>query len=153
MKIHFVFLITLISLQAHAVSWEVIGPCSETPVYSGAMNLNSPPASVGDFSVQVFDANKIPYIGSEMGFNSIVNTPTDRNSIEIVSKTELRAYGWCYSVNGEFPEQMPHEAFFPNNEAKLIWFYAYSTIKNNQWQDDYCTPAYNIKAEQFCDKK
>lgn len=145
--------ILLAAVPSFAVSWKVYGPCSEKPVHEGKVPMKKFDTSVGALSVQVFEENKIPYIGSEEGFNSIIGTPTDHNSMEIVSKDEMRAYGWCYSVNGQFPEQMPNEVFFTENNAELVWFYAYSTVKNNQWQEDYCTPAYNIKAPQFCGKK
>lgn len=153
MKTLLATLTILFSCQCYAVSWKVYGPCSKRPVHAGTTILKDAKISVGAFSLQVFDSHGIPYIGSELGFNSIIGTPTDRGSIEIVSKDEIRAYGWCYSVDGKFPERMPHEVFFDHPEAELVWFYAYSTIKNNQWQGDYCSPAYNIKAPQFCGKK
>lgn len=145
--------VLLAASNSLAVSWKIYGPCSETPVHEGNVPLKNFEVSVGAFSLQVFEDNEIPYIGSDLGFNSIIGTPTDRSSIEIVSKDELRAYGWCYSVNGKIPEQMPNEVFFTENNAELVWFYAYSTVKNNQWQEDYCTPAYHIKASQFCGHK
>lgn len=139
------------SISASAITVKIYGPCSEDPVFTSVEEID-PQVSAGAFSVQVFEKYQIPYIGSELGFNSIINTPTDRNSIEIVSKNELRAYGWCYSVDGKLPEQMPHEIFFTPKNTELVWFYSYSTYKNDQWQDDYCTPAYHIKAPQFCAK-
>lgn len=147
MKYLLPFLFLVSASYTHAASWKVFGACSEEPVHQGQKDAKS--LSVGDYSVQVFEENKIPYVGSELGFNSIIGTPTDRRSIEIVSSDELRAYGWCYSVDGKIPDQMPNEVQLSNN-AELVWFYAYSTVINNQWQEDYCTPAYKIKAKQFC---
>lgn len=152
MKYLLPLLVFLSGAAAFAINVKIYGPCSESPVFQAEENVDAR-TSLGAFSVQVFEKYDIPYIGSELGFNSIINTPTDRKSIEIVSKTELRAYGWCYSVDGKVPEQMPHEIFFTPESTGLVWFYSYSTYKNDQWQDDYCTPAYHVKAPQFCGNK
>ena len=151
MKTLILFLLLSFSLNSQAVYWKVYGPCDEKPVHQGQV-IADLEKSVGAISIQVFDANKIPYIGSDEGLNSVINTPTDLNSIEVVSDRELRAYGWCYSINGQNPSQMPHELKFSAQSDELIWFYAYSTNKDNKWMDDYCTPAYLIKAKQFCEK-
>lgn len=149
-KIVFAFATTL-ALQAHAISWKVYGPCSEESVAQGETTADIT-KSVGAVSIEIFEQNKIPYIGAAEGFNSIIGTPTGMDSLEIVSDTEMRAYGWCYSINGKIPTEMPHKVNFTSQSDKLIWFYAYSTNKNNEWQDDYCSPAYWIKAKQFCGK-
>lgn len=149
-KIVFV-LISLLALKSHAVSWKVYGPCDDKPVAQGeaAVDITK---SVGAISVEIFDHNKVPYIGAAEGFNSIINTPVGLDSVEVVSDTELRAYGWCYTVNGKTPSEMPHKINFKSQTDKMVWFYAYSTNKNNEWMDDYCSPAYWIKAKQFCGK-
>ncbi|WP_374076815.1 DUF4430 domain-containing protein [Bdellovibrio bacteriovorus] len=149
-KIVFV-LTSILALKSHAVSWQIYGPCDEKPIAQGEVTADMT-KSVGTISVEIFDQNKIPYIGAAEGFNSIVNTPVGLDSVEVVSDTELRAYGWCYSVNGKTPAEMPHKINFKSQTDTLIWFYAYSTNKNNEWMDDYCSPAYWIKAKQFCGK-
>ncbi|MNT10524.1 hypothetical protein D3C72_1453590 [compost metagenome] len=104
---------------------------------------------MGALGIEIFDMNKIPYVGAAEGINSLLNSPTGMDSIEVVSDTEMRVYGWCYTVNGKQPKEMPHEIKFKSQDDKLIWFYAYSTNKENKWTD-YCSPAYWIKAPQFC---
>lgn len=151
MKKTALILISALSFNAYAVSWKVYGPCDEKPVAQGEAVADLT-ESVGDISVEIFDQNKVPYIGAAEGFNSIINTPTGMDSIEVVSDTELRAYGWCYSINGKTPDEMPHKIKFNAQTDKLIWFYAYTTNIKNEWQDDYCSPAYWIKAKQFCGK-
>lgn len=144
-------LLLLFSLNAQAVSWKIFGACENKPVHEGAYEADLQ-KSVGTISLEIFDLNKIPYVGSEEGLNSVLNSPIGLDSIEVVSDTEMRVYGWCYLVNGKQPMEMPHKIQFKNQSDKLIWFYAYSTNKNNQWED-YCSPAYWIQAEQFCGKK
>lgn len=137
--------------QASALTWKVFGPCSETPVFEGSFeaDLNK---SVGDISIQIFEANKVPYVGVSAGFNSINNSPLGLDAVEVVADNEMRAYGWCYVLNGKIPKVMPDKIKPQSQKDSLFWFYGYSTNKNNQWQDDYCTPGYEIKADQFCEK-
>ena len=152
MKTLVLTLTLLCSLNVHAVSWKVYGACDDKPLYQGEVRANLQ-ESVGDLSVKLFEANGIPYVGAAEGFNSIAGTMTGLDAIEVVSDTELRAYGWCYTVNGQIPDQMPHEVKFAQQDARLDWFYAYSTNKNGEWMNDYCTPAYKIRAAQFCAAK
>lgn len=151
MKNTIFFLVLMATLKAPAVSWKVFGPCSNQPVAQGEFPADLS-KSVGQISLEVFEKNKIPYIGVAEGFNSIMGTPVGLDSIEIVSDAEMRAYGWCFSVNGKVPVGMPHEVKFDLQKDQLIWFYAYSTNIKNEWQSDYCSPAYQIKAKQFCGK-
>lgn len=141
-----------LSAKTYAISFEVIGACSETPVYSGNYEINDLSINAGKASVAIFEQEKVPYIGNETGFNSILNTPTGIESIEVISETKMRAYGWCYSVNGVGPEVIAGEFLFSSNNDKLSWFYAYSTYENGVWLD-YCVPSYTIKAPQFCPNK
>ena len=140
------------SFNAHAITYEVIGPCSPTPAYSGTYDLENLSINAGKASINIFNRDKIPYIGVEKGINTILNTPIGPETLEIISGTKMRAYGWCYTVNGVGPDIMPDEYFFQSNNDKLVWFYAYSTYDNGNWTD-YCMPSYKIKAARFCDKK
>lgn len=137
--------------NAYAITYEVIGPCQKEPLHSGSYNLADLTASVGATSLTIFENQQIPYIGTANGFNSIVNTPVGKDSIEVISDTKMRAYGWCYTVNGFAPDVLAGEFLFSSNDDKLVWFYAYSTYEAGQWLD-YCVPSYNIKASQFCSK-
>lgn len=141
----------LASTTAHAISYEVIGPCSETPVYSGEINLSDLKASVGKISLQIFERDKISFNGTEAGFKSILNTPTGMDSIEVISQTKMRAHGWCYTVNKLAPDVLPSDYFFNSNNDSLVWFYGHSTYENGAWTD-YCVPSHQVHAAQFCAK-
>lgn len=143
------FTFSVPSLQA--ITFEVVGPCSEKPVYSGEMKVEDLKQSVGRVSVDLFVQNKIPFDGSETGFRSILGTPTGLESIEVLSETKMRAHGWCYTVDNIAPDVLPGDYFFASNDAKLVWFYGYSTYDNGQWVD-YCVPSWRVQAAQFCAK-
>jgi Domain of unknown function (DUF4430) len=149
---HFILaLFSIFAIEAHAISYEVIGPCSATPLYKGTVNLGNFEINLGKFSMNLFDQQKIPYDGIESGFNSILNTPIGLEAMEVISDTKMRVYGWCYSVNGIDPDVMADKYFSKNNNDQLVWFYAYSTYDKGEWTD-YCMPSYKIQAEQFCKK-
>ena len=149
MKSIAVALVFLITLQAQAITWKVYGACSETPVYEGTYNADLS-KSLGHISQAIFDSNKIPYVGAPEGYNSILNTPVDLDSIEVVSDKEMRVYGWCFAVNKKMPQAMPHKVNFTSQNDELMWYYAYSTNLEGKWLDDYCSPAYWVQAKQFC---
>lgn len=137
--------------NAHAIDWKIYGACEESPVHQGKFeaDLNK---SVGAVSLDIFKQFGIPYVGNEDGLNSLLNSPIGLDSIEVVSDEEMRVYGWCYLVNGKQPLELAGQLKFTSQSDKLIWFYAYSTNLRNEWID-YCSPAYWIKAKQFCGKK
>lgn len=136
------------SNQAQAVYFNVIGACSKKSVYSGSFKTDLS-ESVGKISMDIFDFHKIPYVGSQSGMVSIIDSPVGLDAMEVISDTKMRAYGWCFSINGVIPDVLASESFFTNQNDVLIWFYAYSTYDRGNWTD-YCVPSYEIKAEQFC---
>lgn len=148
MKMLFTFIIAIVTQPAFAIYFDIKGPCSDKPVHSGSFktDLND---SVGQITVDILDFHNIAYIGDSEGFSSIIGTPIGTESIEVISDTKMRAYGWCYSINGEIPDVMPHKIKFNSQDDSLSWFYAYSTYDSGKWLD-YCVPAYKIRAPQFC---
>ena len=138
------------SSPAFALTYEVIGACSEKPEFQGAYQLPKINQNVGLTSMEIFDRDKIPYIGAERGMNSILNTPTGEDSIEIISREEMYAYGWCFEVDGKQPEKMPDEVFLQGTEH-LKWFYASSHYKRGEWLS-FCDPAYFRKPKMVCEK-
>lgn len=148
-KLLFASLIAL-PLTTHALTWKIFGPCSDKPLYEGAYqaDLNK---SIGEISIEIFEKNKIAYVGVPAGFNSINNSPTGLDALEVVSDTEMRAYGWCYLVNNKMPVEMPDQVKPKSQDDKLVWFYGYGTNKDNVWIE-YCSPGYWVKPDQFCKK-
>ena len=144
-------LVLIVSSQLPAITFSVIGPCSETPLKEGTFDVPDLSSNVIKVSTSIFDQNSIEYIANIDGISSIANTPTGKDSVEDLGEGKIRAYGWCYSLNGVITESSPKETFFLNNDDKLVWFFGYSTYDGEKWSD-YCEPSYKIKAAQFCNK-
>lgn len=136
------------SLSAHAVYFDVIGACSKKPLHAGTFKTDISD-SVGKISVDIFEANNIPYIGSEEGMSMIANSPMGLDAMEVLSDTKMRAYGWCFSINGVIPDVLASKSYVTSQNDYISWFYAYSTYDTGIWTD-YCVPSYKLKAEQFC---
>lgn len=138
----------LYSLSVSAVYFDVIGPCSKRPIHSGVF-ITDTSDSVGKISVDIFDSNKIPFIGSEEGMAMIANSPIGLDAMEVLSDTKMRAHGWCFSVNGVVPDVLASKTYLKAQDDYISWFYAYSTYDRGVWTD-YCVPTHQIKPAQFC---
>jgi len=77
-----------------------------------------------------------------------LGTPTGMEAIEALSNEELRAYGWCYEVDGRQPAEMPNEVIL-NGSEHLKWFYAFSLSRRNVWVS-YCEPAHLVRPVALC---
>ncbi len=132
----------------YAVQFAVTGACSERPLIQGDFKTDLE-ESVGKISLEIFDFYNVPYQGTAHGLNSIFNSATGLDAMEVLSETKMRAYGWCFSVNGVVPDVLASETFFSKQNDYLHWFYAYSTYDQGVWTD-YCVPAHTIKSQQFC---
>lgn len=149
MNVLFIFLL-IVSTNAHALTYEVVGACDSKPVFQGNLDFAGIAKSVGAASIEIFERDKIPYIGAENGMNSILGTPTGMDAIEVINREELRAYGWCYEVDGRQPTEMPDQLILQGGEH-LRWFYAFSLNRRNEWVS-YCDPAFVVKPEALCGK-
>ena len=122
------------------IHWEVIGQESKEPAFKGT-TLVDLKQSVGDATIRILTENKIPYLGTAAGINSILNTPTGDAAIKVLSDDSMRVYGWCYEVDGVEPPKMPDAYLFPSQESTITWFFAYSLYEHGKWVEC-CTPAY-----------
>ncbi len=147
-----IFLLALFfySQNTFAITYEVVGICEEKPVYQGEYKLPLAQQSVGLTSMEIFERDKIPYIGAERGMNSILNTPIGDETIEIISREEMRVYGWCFDVDGKQPDKMADEVFLRGGEH-LKWYYASSHYLRGEWLS-YCDATYLVKPKKFCEK-
>lgn len=136
------------SLEVFAINFDVIGPCSKKPAYSGSFKTDIS-ENVGKISMDIFEANNIPFIGNENGMHTIMGTKVGDEVIEIISETTMRVYGWCFSINGFIPDVLPSQTYVAKQNDYLSWFYAFSTYNRGVWTD-YCAPANEIMPAQFC---
>ena len=134
--------------SVYGANLSVIGPCDKTPVYSEELSVELGD-NVGTFSIRFFDQFNIDYVGSERGMNSILNTPTGLDAMEVVSDNEMMAYGWCYSINGTSPEVYPDEVEI-KEEDQVIWWFGYAHYLDGQWVTQ-CSPSYERRSDFICD--
>jgi len=131
-------LIVLASLNvcsySYALTFKVIGKNSE--VLFSTVTEASLPQTVGQISVEFFKKNQIPFIGDIDGIVSVYNIGSD---MDIISDTDMKAYGWCYSVNGVVPENFVHKVSVSNQETELVWFYGYAYYQAGEWVSQ-CVP-------------
>lgn len=148
-SITLIFILMVTSAKVFAATLEIIGACDETPVFSTIFSIRVQDSkSIGKVSVDIFDQNYIPYLGTEEGMNSILNTPVGKDAIEVISSTEYLAYGWCYKVNDIEPGEYPHEIVAKNNDS-IVWWFGYARYKDGQWIEQ-CTPSHVRKSAKFC---
>ena len=70
--------------------------------------------------------------------NSSHSTSKIKMLLEILSEREMKAYGWCYSINGEVPEAFPDEVAL-GPQDKVVWFFAYAHYLAGEWISQ-CVP-------------
>lgn len=139
--------ISLIDLS-RAQSLTIQGPCSAVPTHRYEAS-ETHFQNVGAFTLRALDALKLSYEGNERGLNSIEGSATGMDALEILSESEMRAYGWCYRVNGLAPEQFPDEIMIETAADQVEWFFAYAHYKEGIWISQ-CEPAYLLKPNRFC---
>lgn len=133
---------------AMAAQFEVIGPCSEKPVYQ--FEVGDKFETVADLTFHVLDKNNIKYKGTEKGIISLLNTPEGLDALEVLSDTQMRSYGWCYFVNGKMSLDYADETYLRPGD-KVQWIYSYAWF-DRDWKS-MCNFAYKVKSDMFCKKK
>jgi hypothetical protein len=136
--------------QARASVLTVIGPCQSKPIFQSQSIVHGQ-TTLGDFTLSVLNSAHVPFVGSREGIKSIHNSPTGDAALEVLSDSSMRSYGWCVSVNGKQPSQMPDEVMINNPNSQIVWFYAYSTYVKGQWVN-FCIPSYQLKSPYVCSK-
>ncbi|PIP93079.1 MAG: hypothetical protein COW00_19095 [Bdellovibrio sp. CG12_big_fil_rev_8_21_14_0_65_39_13] len=81
-------------------------------------------------TLELLNQSGLDFEGGSYGVKSISGLG---NKIESVSSTEMKAYGWCFSIDSQVPETMIDETFASTQDSQLRWFYAYAHFKNGQW--------------------
>lgn len=113
---------------AHAVTFEVRGKQGEL-LFSGEQVVDLQ-HNVGEISMQFFNKNQISFEGSPEGISVIQGLGSD---LQMISKSDFKAYGWCFSIDGLTPDTMTDETFLSSQTAKILWYYAYALFQNGVW--------------------
>jgi len=145
------FLLTsvfFLSHQAVAVTFQIQSLCSESYTLNTDI-IATTDDSVGGVTIRALDRSGLPYSGSAEGIVSINNSPTGDGALEVISPTHMRAYGWCYSINGVEPNAMPNEVSITNNNDHIKWYYGFAEYKDGDWIT-YCTPTHLARPAFIC---
>ena len=127
-KVLISILLMVSSLETMAVEFQVKGREGET-LFSGESKIEKS-SNVGEITVGILTKNEIPFDGSELGIREMFELT---NELDIISKKEMKAWGWCFSINGEVPETLTHETPVEKNESKIVWFFAYAHYLEGEW--------------------
>ena len=131
---------------SQALDIEFYGPCSSRPIIEGKIQTQN--KSLGAMTIDFLTKRQIAFQGNEQGLNSVLNSPIGEAAMEIISATEMKAYGWCYFVAGKAPEVLPSE--FPAKNVKQVkWIYSYAHYQNGEWINQ-CQVAYLAPPPYLC---
>jgi hypothetical protein len=146
------FALTFILLSTQALAFEVqfVGPCFEQPLLSQEVDF-AEGLNVGEVSIKVLEANQVPYQGVSAGFNQIFGSAIGLDAMEVISDTEMMAYGWCFEVDGEVPEVLADKVPVNKNTKIVSWFYGYAHFLNGEWVAQ-CLKSHLRKPIKFCSR-
>lgn len=105
--------------------------------------------SVGAATVATLEQNGLPYVGSASGINSIKGTVTGDAALEILSDREMRAYGWCFSVDGVFPDRLADDVRIEKPDAVIRWVFGFAHYLDGKWVS-MCTPTHRVRPPYVC---
>ena len=129
----FVFFAVLASAwPANALTLRIQSP-KPTSV---SIELPTPAANsnVGVISVEGFKMLGVPFEGSPAGITAIDGLGSD---LQVINENRMKAWGWCFSIDGQLIEKMPDQVPWPQEAKILRWFYAYALYDSGQWTG-YC---------------
>ena len=104
--------------------------------------VSSPQGTLGTLSDQTLnDALRTHVISQYTGSDAGVASINDMGSaMEVLSDTDMNAYGWCYSVDGKGSDLMSDQYRLTGAEKSLVWFYVAAEMRGGKWTS-MCTPA------------
>ncbi len=141
----------LLSINSFAadVNISIIGACTSDTLYQKTYDEFPAIWTIGDVSIDFFEKEGLQWDGSRIGVEQLIEIPTEDNELVILSDKEMLAYGWCYSVNGEVPEEYPHKiTILPGD--RIVWYFAYSRYLEGKWVSQ-CVPSYQSPRQEFCE--
>jgi hypothetical protein len=140
--------LTALSTAASGVTLQVQSLCSENFTIDTQISATTSD-NVGSVTIKGLEAAGVPYIGSDEGISSIGNSPSGDKAMEIISTSHMRAYGWCFSINGIEPAAMPDKVNITGDADIIHWYYGFAEHKDGQWIS-YCTPTHQAKPAYIC---
>lgn len=130
-----------------ATTLEFIGPCKDEFIMK--VTVEEEYDNVGLLTINTLAKFSIPHKGTAEGLVSAFETPVGDQAIEVISNDELRAYGWCFAVDGVAPEVYPHEVPVTSDTKRIVWTYGFARFSKGEWVTQ-CTPAHTVKPDFLC---
>lgn len=126
----------------------VHNPCSVTPWLdvAGSAQVGD---SIGKATVATFVVHDVAFIGNEAGINSIRGTVTGDDALEVLSNREMRAYGWCFKVNGDESGLFANQAKIASVDDVIEWTFGYAHYLDGRWIS-MCTPTQGEQPPYIC---
>lgn len=121
----------LVNSPLFAVRVDIEDPCTGKLVAS-SHQVEGEGVSLGELTIKALEGLGISYLGSDAGISSMFNTPTGLDAMEVLSDTDMKAYGWCYLVDGKLVDRYPDEIVSKGVET-VTWFYGYALMENATW--------------------
>jgi hypothetical protein len=141
MKIKLAILFVLFSSSIKAGEISVLRPCSNHPLVIEDINFTKI-QNLGEITIDLLTRNNIDYVGEAYGINKIEGIPIHGNDLEIISDSEMKAYGWCFTVNGSVQEDYPDQ-IIPTSNDQITWFYGFAHYLKGKWIRQ-CVPASDV---------
>ncbi len=136
--------------NAYSITVTFEAPCSDKAWFSATLDADSG-QTVGDLTLKALKQSGLAFVGSAAGINSINGTVTGLEASEVISDIEMRAYGWCYTVDLVEPTLLPNQFKIKTGTEKIHWFFAYSHYFNGKWLD-MCIPVSDRMPDFICEK-
>lgn len=136
----------LFTSYANALEFQLFHPCEKKIQIKSEILLNESENAL-NITLQQLKAHKIPHVTMAGGIKSIFELSEDKN-LQIIDGKNFIAYGWCYSVNGQFPEIMPDQYMVVNTDV-ITWFLGSSHYRDGQWVT-YCQPVHESENNFYC---
>lgn len=126
-------------------------PCSLTPWIETA-TPSAATRSAGEVTVEVLEKRREPFVGDAHGISSIRGTPTGNAALEILSDREMRAYGWCFSVNGVEPGVFADEVILARDDDVVRWYFGSAHYLDGRWLT-MCDPSHLAPRPFLCGER
>jgi hypothetical protein len=138
-----------ISTLSSATQLTVLNPCNKEP-WLAITAETLPGKSVGAWTREFLEQSKFPYKGSDAGLSTIGGLPAADRVLEVLAADQMRAYGWCYQVDGVEPGLMPDQYLLSGRETSVLWFLGFAEYSRGEWVS-MCKPTDLSHATFLCD--
>ncbi len=144
-------ILILLNTNIAIAKFYIANPCKKKLALKSNITSSMINKSVGEITIHFLDKNKVKYLGNENGIHSINGTKYGSDAIQVISDTEMNAYGWCFSINGKVPDKLAGQIKIKSTKDRILWFYAFSNYKDGKWTN-YCVPSYKAQKNLGCSK-